>query len=262
MPLEFSQYGKRSYNEKGAGSCWISGAKVDLSKRFATLNLIFCAEAPQTIRPGIIFRLTPDPKDCTIPIDPKIKKEMGKYDERVLVQYDVKAYACEEVCLSILDHFEDECPFVGPWILGLDNWGCQSTKKFQQKAADLDILLIYTPEDCTDLCAVTDAGPGNEIKKRMVKYYKNDLESSKERLLQWKTGKVSASERRVLYTKWLADAWEDYTTNHQDEITAAFKKCGMYNAIDGNGNHLIKIPRFGGEYKIEKPDDFDEKFGN
>ena len=40
-----------------------------------------------------------------------------------------------------------------------------------------------------------------------------------------------------------ADAWENYTTNHQAEITGAFKKCGMCNDINGNENHLSKLDR-------------------
>ena len=262
VPLEFSQYGKRSYNPKGAGSCWIAGSKVDLSKRFATLNLFFCAEAPQTVRPGIIFRLKPTPGDVTLPVDSRIKKEMKLYDDRVFVQYDAKAYASEDVCLSVLDHFEDEMPLalLGPVMLGLDNWECQNSDTFHQKADKMGISLVYTPENCTDLVAVTDAGPGNEIKRRMVALYKKDLESSPERLNMWKNGKVSASERRILYTKWLGESWEDFTQNHQDQITKAFKRCGMFNAIDGSENHLIKIPRYHGQYEISKPPDFDQKF--
>eukprot|EP00479_Gromia_sphaerica_P013267 TRINITY_DN7328_c0_g1_i1.p2 TRINITY_DN7328_c0_g1~~TRINITY_DN7328_c0_g1_i1.p2 ORF type:complete len:120 (-),score=18.40 TRINITY_DN7328_c0_g1_i1:350-709(-) len=117
-------------------------------------------------------------------------------------------------------------------------------------ADEKGILLVYTPENCTDLVAVTDAGPGNEIKRRMVKMYRNDLESSPERLDQWMNGKVTTSERRILMTKWLGQSWDDFTENHQDRITKAFKQCGMYNAIDGSENHLIKIPRYDKEYKI------------
>ena len=84
---------------------------------------------------------------------------------------------------------------------------------------------------------------GNKVKKRIVAFYKADLESSDERLEQWKNGEVSASERRILFTKWLADSWEDYTSNNQDEITKAFKKCDMYNDIHGKENHLIKLDR-------------------
>ena len=56
-------------------------------------------------------------------------------------------------------------------------------------------------------------------------------------------GNVSTAERRILFTTWLGDVWEDYTTNHQNEITNAFKLCGMYNDIDGKENHLVKLER-------------------
>ena len=89
--------------------------------------------------------------------------------------------------------------------------------------------------------AVTDNGPGNEVKKRVTKFYKKDLDSSEERLNAWKNGKVSAAERRILFTKWLGDSWEDYATNRKSEITTAFKKAGMFNDIHGRENHLIKV---------------------
>ena len=105
----------------------------------------------------------------------------------------------------------------------------------------MQVKPVYTPGDTTHLTAVTDAGPGNEVKKRMVVLYKKDLESSRERLLKWKNGKITTSERRILFTKWLGEAWEDYATNNQEEITGAFKRVGMFNDIHGRENHLIKV---------------------
>ena len=67
-------------------------------------------------------------------------------------------------------------------------------------------------------------------------------------------GKISSAERRILFTKWLGDAWEDYTTNCQDEITTAFKKAAMYNDIHGRENHLIKVTMMP-EYVAPKKDD-------
>ena len=75
----------------------------------------------------------------------------------------------------------------------------------------------------------------------IVKKYRADLESSRERLEQWKNGEVTASERRILFTHWLAEAWEDYTSNCQHEITNAFKRCAQFNDIHGRENHLVKI---------------------
>ena len=59
--------------------------------------------------------------------------------------------------------------------------------------------------------------------------------------MEWKNGKVTTCERRILFTKWLGEAWGDYATNNQEEITGAFKRVGMYNDIHGKENHLIKL---------------------
>ena len=50
-------------------------------------------------------------------------------------------------------------------------------------------------------------------------------------------GDVSASQRRILFTKWLGNAWKEFTTEHHDQITDAFKRYGMYNDIHCRENH-------------------------
>ena len=45
-------------------------------------------------------------------------------------------------------------------------------------------------------------------------------------------------------TKWWGQSCEEYTKNNQTTITHAFKKCGMYNALDGSERHLIKIGKY------------------
>ena len=42
----------------------------------------------------------------------------------------------------------------------------------------------------------------------------------------------------------MGTAWEEFTSEHQDIITDAFKRCGMYNDVHGKENHLVKIERF------------------
>ena len=65
---------------------------------------------------------------------------------------------------------------------------------------------------------------------------------------------MTAGQRRILMTKWLGNSWEDFTKNNQEMITKAFKKCGMYNALDGSESHLIKIRKFSA-YKAPKKED-------
>ena len=52
----------------------------------------------------------------------------------------------------------------------------------------------------------------------------------------------------------MTDAWEDYTSNCQDEITTAFKKCEMFNDMEGRENHLVKLDKFK-DYMPPKKDD-------
>ena len=47
--------------------------------------------------------------------------------------------------------------------------------------------------------------------------------------------------------------------NHQDQINMAFKKCGMYNAIDGSENHLVKV-KGAKDYKPPGKEDAKEWF--
>ena len=93
-----------------------------------------------------------------------------KYDPRVNVYWDVKAYAGNAVCDDWLDDFDEQTRGgTGKKrkrrLLGLDNWGCQSGDRYERIAKGKKIKLAYTPRDCTELCGVIDVGPGNEVKK-------------------------------------------------------------------------------------------------
>jgi len=245
VPADFASYGRRSVNDKGTGVCHITGAK-GMDKRQHTMQLCFRAEAPQIVKPAVIFHGKPF-IDAAGNIQPRIPlrkrlAERKQYHPDVDVYWDVKAYAGSAVCDAWLEDFDKQTKRANKKrILGLDHWSPQDNDDYHENASGRGIKLNYTPEDTTHLTAVTDDGPGNEIKKRVVKMYKADLEKSPERLDQWKNGKVSASERRILFTHWLAKAWKDYTTNCQAQITKAFKRCGQYNDMEGRENHLVKV---------------------
>lgn len=58
----------------------------------------------------------------------------------------------------------------------------------------------------------------------------------------WCDGKIDASERRVLMTKWLKEAWKEFfAAGGQEQVTKAFKRCGMLNAIDGSEDSEIHV---------------------
>jgi hypothetical protein len=54
------------------------------------------------------------------------------------------------------------------------------------------------------------------------------------------TGKLKASDRRVLMTKWVGEAWDRCTTD-PSTIIRAFKKCGISVPVDGSEDECINI---------------------
>lgn len=100
-------------------------------------------------------------------------------------------------------------------------------------------MLIYTPEDCTDLCAVTDLGLGKAIKDRMRMKFDENFENN---IDAWVDGRVTASDRRLLQAKWLDESWvEFFKEGGSNQVTNAFIHCGMLNAVDGSEDKFIKV---------------------
>ena len=44
---------------------------------------------------------------------------------------------------------------------------------------------------------------------------------------------INASERRVLFTKWVGEAWKEISSN-KDMIIKSFRVCGISLAVDGS----------------------------
>ena len=57
----------------------------------------------------------------------------------------------------------------------------------------------------------------------------------------WALGKISASERRILMTRWIGAAWETFCHEYKDVIIASFVKCGIALPIDSSQDTLINI---------------------
>jgi hypothetical protein len=84
----------------------------------------------------------------------------------------------------------------------------------------------------------------HHMRKQFIKHFEQNLDA-------WQQGKITASERRILYTHWAAEAWV-YMKSRQDVITEAFQRCGMLNAIDGSEDNLIAIQGIDGPYVVDE----------
>lgn len=205
-----------------------------MDKRQNTMQLCFCA-GKSKMKQALIFKGKPDPRNPRLPASTQLRAEMKKYAKDILVYWDENAYASAAVNQAWMEDFCELAAKNEPEVmLGLDNLSTQKTTNYQQTARDGDVLLTYTPEDTTDLCAVTDDGLGEMTKLGINKLYENDLYNDLDRLIN---GEVTASERRILMTHWLKQVTDDIEKNKHDTVVKAFQHCGMLNAKDGFENH-------------------------
>ena len=89
--------------------------------------------------------------------------------------------------------------------MGLDNLREQCSLPFQEFAANVKpkMQLAYTPENSTDLCAVTDYDLGRLDKKAIRDQFYNAFnDEPDEWVLPGDEGGVSESDFRVYLTKW------------------------------------------------------------
>ena len=58
---------------------------------------------------------------------------------------------------------------------------------------------------------------------------------------QFLTGTVTASERRILFTKWTGQAWPDVSGRRRDTIVRSFVKCGIALPTSGQRDSEINL---------------------
>ena len=207
VPLEFGGMFQKTYEKKGSKRVRIRGTRFNLDKRQATLQLCFRAAAPQNVNPAIIFRLTPEVDKngkvrSNIPKTKTIKEEFKKLKRmypNVNVYAQKKAWADYDISMTWISDFAKEAS-PQEKLLGMDNLGAHCHPDFRYFArTQANTLLLYTPEDCTDLCAVTDAGLGKLVKDKIKTKFDCHFESDPD--LWTEEGKLSAADRRELFTR-------------------------------------------------------------
>ena len=55
------------------------------------------------------------------------------------------------------------------------------------------------------------------------------------------TGKVTAGDQRVLFTKWVGTAWQETSRRLKDTVIRSFVKCGISLPISGSRDSEINI---------------------
>jgi len=242
-PLECAV--EQTYDNRGTKTVHIRSKGPDASKRFCTFQVCMRLTSNKLIRQpplGIIFRGT----------GKRISKnESEGYDARVHVEFQPKAWADTEYSLIWIDRtlrqIQEDLP--GESVLFLDNLSSQTSDEFVKMARKRKVRAHFLPSNCTDLIQPVDHHIGVNLKRyvgiEMEKHFEQDREFEKRWLGTHDDGPLSLSERRIVITKWAAQAWEDLCRNMDFGAIGFSTGCNMTindKWFDTTANKEMNVP--------------------
>lgn len=98
-------------------------------------------------------------------------------------------------------------------------------------------MILFSIIGATYLVQPVDVSFNAPFKREVEKQAMDHLQANLESYMK---GGINASERRVLFTKWVGSAWDTVSSN-TDMIIRSFKKCGISTAIDGSEDNEINV---------------------
>ena len=209
-----------------------------LMKRQGTIQLCF---GPKPLRgPGIVNKVGVTFRGTGQRIT---TAEKLAYDLRVVVQFQPKAWMDRPTAVDWVERvwkpLKESLPGDSEALLFLDNLDAHCHIDFLTKLRRTGTLARFYPPGCTDIVQAVDAGAG----ALFINLYTAaqdvwlDTESNLE---AWESGKLTASQRRILMTQWVGEAWEVFNSEKYDNARFRyFEKTGCLMSADGSGDEYI-----------------------
>ena len=176
-------------------------------------------------------------------------REKVHYDWRVHVAFQEKAW-CDKPIMDmwIRQLWKPACS--GDMLLILDVHKAKKTDAILESLDGCNTTPVYVPPGTTSLIQPLDITFNKPFKSEVEKLANEHMQQNLEAYVR---GDINASERRILFTKWVGEAWERQSAK-KEMVTRSFRKCGIAVAIDGSEIYIEGID----DYAIE--DEEDEEF--
>ena len=97
----------------------------------------------------------------------------------------------------------------------MDVHRAQKTDLVKSTLRNQHTSIAMIPPGCTSLIQPLDVVVNAPFKSKIESYAEQHYEAN---INNWMNDKYTASDRRVLMTKWIADAWVDICINNKDSI--------------------------------------------
>ncbi len=151
--------------------------------------------------------------------------------------------------------FCDTLPSGEERLLFLDNLDAHVHMPFRATLkAQTNTLAWMLPSSCTDIVQPVDAGAG-KLMKFLYKTSQDEWLDLDHNLELWEGGKMTASQRRVLFTRWVGEATEKFNSpRYADTCRRLFEKTGCFMTADGSRDKRIQPEGVEGIYTFERLD--------
>ena len=134
-------------------------------------------------------------------------------------------------------------------ILYADVHTAQQTDSVNILLAKNQTTLINVTGGTTSRVQPLDVAINKTFKNRVRQAFEEHLHKN---LQLYTEGKLTASDGRVLATKWVEDAWSGIK-EEKGMIIRPFVRCGLSNKLDGSEDHMVNIRGIEG-YVMPKPE--------
>ena len=243
LPLELDD--KKTYEKRDAEEVWSATGQSGLEKRQCTVQLTIFADG-STLPPLIISR----GKGLRIKA-----VENQQWNKRVKIVFQSKAWCGEAVMKSWVKEdwgnifLNPATPGSTGKILFADVHAAQQTDDVKILLGKLKTTLINVPSGKTSRVQPLDVVINKPFKSHVRYCFERHLNENFDLYVE---GKLLASERRVVTTKWVAESWEKIK-HDKEMIRHSFLKCGLSNALDGREDHEVNIKGIDG-YTMPEPE--------
>ena len=122
-------------------------------------------------------------------------------------------------------------------LLVLDVHKAQKTDGILHRLDQCNTTPVYVPAGTTGLVQPVDVVFNAPFKAAVDRLATTHVQ---ENLQDYVRGSIPAGEQRVLFTKWIGQAWEEVSAK-KEMVIRSFQKCGISVPIDGSSDDDINI---------------------
>ena len=157
---------------------------------------------------------------------------------------------CDEKMMREWIHQQWKPACSGDMLLALNFHKAQTPDPIQEGLRkDCKTEPVFIPVGTTSLVQPVDIVFNAQFKAAVERKATKHLQ---ENLNSYVKGRINASERRVLFTKWVGAAWEELSSK-TEMIVHSFEKCGISVAPEDEKIHINGLE----DYNVESDDNED-----